>query len=71
MVYKVSSRTARAVQRKPVLKTQKAKNKTNKKEMLAIVSEFEDCIWDGFLSVAVSGWSFLQSLFHSMSLYFL
>jgi hypothetical protein len=30
LVYKVSSRTARAIQRNPVLKKQKTKNKTKK-----------------------------------------
>jgi hypothetical protein len=34
LVYKVSSRTARAIQRNPVSKTQKTKNKHTKKELL-------------------------------------
>jgi hypothetical protein len=29
-----------------------------------IVSAFGECIWDRSPGVAVSGWSFLQSLFH-------
>jgi hypothetical protein len=33
-----------------------------------IVSGFGDCIWDGS-SGTVSGWSFLQSLLHSLSVY--
>ncbi|KRY94163.1 hypothetical protein T11_12893 [Trichinella zimbabwensis] len=37
----------------------------------AIVSGFDGCIWDGSPGGAVSGWLFLQSLFHSLSLYFL
>jgi hypothetical protein len=37
----------------------------------AIVSGFGDCIWDGSPSRADSGWPFLQSLFHNLSLYFL
>jgi len=32
---------------------------------------FVGCIWDGSPSGAVSGWPFLQSLLHSLSLYFL
>jgi len=36
-----------------------------------IVTGFGDCIWDGFPDGAVSGWPFLQSLLHSLSLYFL
>jgi hypothetical protein len=32
------------------------------------VSGFGDCIWDGFPGGAVSGWSFLQSLLHTLSL---
>ena len=35
----------------------------------AIVSGFGVCMWDGSPCRAVSGWSFLQSLFHSLSLY--
>jgi hypothetical protein len=43
------------------------------KHLLAstIVSGFGDCIWDGSLGGAVSGWSFLQSLLHTLSLYLL
>jgi hypothetical protein len=43
------------------------------KHLLAvtIVSGFGDCIWDGSPGVAVSGWPFLQSLFHTLSPYFL
>ena len=37
----------------------------------AIVSGFGVCMWDGSPGGAVSGWSFLQSLLHSLSLYFL
>ena len=37
----------------------------------AIVTEFGGCIWDGSLGGAVSRWPFLQSLLHSLSLYFL
>jgi hypothetical protein len=37
----------------------------------AIVSGFGVCMWDGSPGGAVSGWPFLQSLFHSLSLYFL
>jgi hypothetical protein len=33
-----------------------------------IVSRFDDCIWNGSPGVAVSGWSFLQSLLHNLSL---
>ena len=33
-----------------------------------IVSVFGDCIWDGSPGGAVSGWSFLQSLLHTLSL---
>jgi hypothetical protein len=33
-----------------------------------IVSGFYDCIWD--TGGSVSGWPFLQSLFHTFSLYF-
>ena len=36
-----------------------------------IVSGFGNSIWDGLPSGAVSGWSFLQSLFHTLSLYLL
>jgi hypothetical protein len=36
-----------------------------------IVSRFSVCMWDGSPGVAVSGWPFLQSLLHSLSLYFL
>jgi hypothetical protein len=32
----------------------------------AIVSRFDDCIWDGYI-----GWPFLQSLLHTLSQYFL
>ena len=34
-----------------------------------IVSGFGNCIWDGFPSGAVSGWPFLRSLLHILSLY--
>jgi hypothetical protein len=37
----------------------------------AIVFEFGVCRWDGSPAGAVSGWPFLQSLLHSLSLYFL
>ena len=33
-----------------------------------IVSGFGDCIWDGYPGGTVSGWSFLQSLLHILSL---
>ena len=33
-----------------------------------IVSGFGDCIWDGSPGGAVSGWPFLQSLLHTLSL---
>jgi hypothetical protein len=36
----------------------------------AIVSGFGVCMWDRSRGEAVSGWPFLQSLFHSLSLYF-
>jgi len=36
-----------------------------------IVTGFGDCLWDGSPGGAVSEWSFFQSLFHSLSLYFL
>jgi hypothetical protein len=36
-----------------------------------ITSGFGGCIWDGFPGGAVSGWPFLQSLFHILSPYFL
>jgi hypothetical protein len=37
-----------------------------------ILSEFGDCIWDeSSSSGTVSGWPFLQSLFHTLSLYLL
>ena len=39
--------------------------------VLAIVSGFGDCIWDGCPCGAVSGWPFLQSLFNTLSLYLL
>ena len=35
-----------------------------------IVSGFGDCIWDGSPDGTVPGWSFLQSLLHTLSLYF-
>jgi len=38
---------------------------------IAIVSEFGVSRWDGSLGRAVSGWPFLQFLFHSLSLHFL
>jgi hypothetical protein len=43
------------------------------KHLLAstIVSGFGNCIRDGFLGGAVSGWPFLQSLLHTFSLYLL
>ena len=43
------------------------------KHLLAstIVSEFDACIWDGSPSRAVSEWSFVQSLLHTLSSYFL
>jgi len=37
----------------------------------AIVSGFVDCMWDGSPGMAVSGWPFLQSLLHTLSLYFI
>jgi hypothetical protein len=37
----------------------------------AIVSGFGVCMWDGSSGGKVSGWPFLQSLLHSLSLYFL
>jgi hypothetical protein len=37
----------------------------------AIVSGFDGCIWDGSPCGAVSWWPFLQSLLHSLPLYFL
>ena len=37
----------------------------------AIVSGFGVCMWDGSPGGAVSGWPFLQSLLHTLSLYFL
>ena len=36
-----------------------------------ITSRFASCIWHGSLSRAVFGWPFLQSLVHTLSLYFL
>jgi hypothetical protein len=36
---------------------------------LTIVSGFGVCIWDGSPGRAVSGWPFLQSLFHTLSPY--
>ena len=36
-----------------------------------IESGFGGCIWDGSPGRAVSGWTFLQSLFYSLFLYFL
>ena len=36
-----------------------------------IVIGFGDCIWNGSPGGAVPGWPFLQSLFHSLSPYFL
>jgi hypothetical protein len=36
-----------------------------------IVSGFGVCRWDGALGGAVSGWPFLQSLLHSLTLHFL
>ena len=33
------------------------------------MSEFGNCIWDGSPDGAVTGWPFLQSLLHSLSLY--
>jgi len=36
----------------------------------AIVTGFGGCIWNGSSGRSVSGWPFLQSLLHSMSLYF-
>jgi hypothetical protein len=36
-----------------------------------IVSGFGDCIWDGSPGGTVSGWSFLQSVLHTLSPYFL
>ena len=35
------------------------------------MSGFGGCIWDGSLGGAVSGWPFLQSLLHTLSLYLL
>jgi hypothetical protein len=37
----------------------------------ALVSGFGVCLWGGSPGGAVSGWPFLQSLLHSLSLYFL
>jgi hypothetical protein len=37
----------------------------------AIVSGFGVCMWDGSPGGAVSGWPLIQSLFHSLPLYFL
>ena len=36
-----------------------------------IASRFGVCVWDGSPDGAVSGWPFLQSLLHTLSLYFL
>ena len=36
-----------------------------------IVSGFGDSIWNGSPTGAISGWSFLHSLFHTLSPYFL
>ena len=36
-----------------------------------ILSGFGDCIWDGSQGGAVSGWSLLQSLLHTLSPHFL
>jgi hypothetical protein len=36
-----------------------------------IMSGFDGCIWDGIPGGAVSGWSFIQSLIHTLSPYFL
>jgi hypothetical protein len=36
-----------------------------------IVSGFGDGIWDGSLGGTLSGWPFLKSLLHTLSLYFL
>ena len=33
-----------------------------------IMSAFGDCMWDGSPGVAVSGWPFIQSLLHTLSL---
>jgi hypothetical protein len=42
------------------------------KHLLAsvIVSGFGGCLWDGCPCGAVSGWPFLHSLLHTLSLYF-
>jgi hypothetical protein len=37
----------------------------------SIVSQFGVCIWDGPPGGEVSGWPFLQSRVHTLSLYFL
>jgi hypothetical protein len=37
--------------------------------VFTIVSGFSDCLWDGSPSGAVSGWSFLQFLLHTLFLY--
>jgi hypothetical protein len=38
---------------------------------LAIVFGFGVCMWDGYPGGAISGWTFLQSLLYSLSLYLL
>ena len=38
---------------------------------ITLVSGFGDCIWDESPDGAVSGWPFLQSLLHTLSLYLL
>jgi hypothetical protein len=53
--------SGRASQRTPVIKCFLAS---------AIVSEFGVCRWDGSLGSSVSGWPFLLSLLHSLSLHF-
>jgi hypothetical protein len=46
LVYKVSSRTARAIQRNPVLKKQKTKNKQTNKKQEAKSAKCGVCGWE-------------------------
>jgi hypothetical protein len=61
LVYKVSSRTARAIQRNPVSKNQKPKTKNNKKRIANMMGAGEMALWLRAFAVLSDKWGLVYS----------